>query len=160
MSVREAWNATWDINVTGTHICTQTFLPLLLKSPDPRLIFNTSGMSSLARCSDPASPWVTYPDAGLENKPFFPMGYMSSKAGLNMVMVQWARVLRKDVVKVWAVSPGFLATNLGGNPEVLREMGAGDPGQGGRVLVDCVEGRRDADVGRVVCGWVEGVQEW
>ncbi|KAF2166415.1 hypothetical protein M409DRAFT_32873, partial [Zasmidium cellare ATCC 36951] len=149
MTVREAFNMNWDINVTGTHLATHTFLPLLLKSSDPRIIFNTSGMSSLARCSDPTSPWVKYPDAGLP-KPFSPVGYMSSKTGLNMVMVQWARQLKNDGVKVWAVSPGFLATNLGGRPELLKKMGAGDPSQGGRALVECVEGARDGEVGRVV----------
>ncbi|KAK4500151.1 hypothetical protein PRZ48_008337 [Zasmidium cellare] len=159
LTLREAWAMNWDINVTGTHIATQTFLPLLLKSKDPRIVFNTSGMSSLARCSDPNSPWVKYPEAGLP-KPFSTMGYMSSKTGLNMVMVQWARVLKNDGVKVWAVSPGFLATNLGGRPELLKQMGAGDPSQGGRALVGCVEGERDGEVGRVVNGFEEGVQDW
>lgn len=93
MTIREAWSMNWDINVTGTHIATQTFLPLLLKSEDPRLVFNTSGMSSLTRCSDPESPWVKVPEKGLP-KPFSPMGYMASKCGLNMLMVQWANALR------------------------------------------------------------------
>lgn len=58
------------------------------------------------------------------------------------------------------MSPGFLATNLGGRPELLKSMGAGDPSQGGRALVECVEGKRDGEAGRVVNGFEEGVQAW
>jgi len=38
IGTREAWNKTWDVNVTGAQITTLTFLPLLFKSQDPRLI--------------------------------------------------------------------------------------------------------------------------
>ena len=31
-----------------------------------------------------------------------------------MLMREWTRLLRNDGVKVWAVSPGFLATGLAG----------------------------------------------
>jgi NAD(P)-dependent dehydrogenase (short-subunit alcohol dehydrogenase family) len=47
LTMREMWNKSWDVNTTGTHILTHTFLPLLLKSFDPRLLFITSGTSSL-----------------------------------------------------------------------------------------------------------------
>lgn len=46
MSIREAFNASWDTNVSGTHVLTHLAIPLLLKSSDPRLLFVTSGTSS------------------------------------------------------------------------------------------------------------------
>lgn len=48
MSTRELWNTTWDVNVTGTQVMTELFVPLLLKSENPRLLFLTSGTASLA----------------------------------------------------------------------------------------------------------------
>ena len=76
-----------------------------------------------------------------------------------MVMKQWERILKNDGVKVWSVSPGFLATGLGGNKEMLIKMGAGDPATGGALMKDIVEGKRDGDVGLVV--HTEGtVQPW
>lgn len=30
-----------------------------------------------------------------------------------MMMTQWTRILKEDNVKVWAISPGYLATGLG-----------------------------------------------
>ena len=67
-----------------------------------------------------------------------------------MLMRQWQRLLSADGVKVWSVSPGFLATGLGGNRELLKKMGAGDPALGGRLIRGVVEGERDGDVGLVV----------
>lgn len=149
MSTREAFNRSWDVNVAGAHITTSTFLPLLLKSPDPRVVFNTSGVSSLAHAADPCHFTYRAPPAGVP-KPAGTVSYRASKAGLNMVMLEWARMLRDDGVKVWAVAPGFFATDIGeGDPGAMRKMGAGDPAVGGEALVDVVEGRRDGDVGRV-----------
>ena len=47
MTMREMWNKSWDVNTTGTYILTHTFMPLLLKASEPRLIFITSGTSAL-----------------------------------------------------------------------------------------------------------------
>ena len=47
MGMREAWNASWDTNVTGTQVLTSLAVPLLLKAEDPRLIFLASGTSTL-----------------------------------------------------------------------------------------------------------------
>jgi NAD(P)-dependent dehydrogenase (short-subunit alcohol dehydrogenase family) len=130
MSIREAWNVSWDTNVAGTQVLTTNAMPLLLKSSDPRLIFITSGTSTLAeteRHDGPmfgrinASPPAGWPkDAG----PIPITSYRSSKCGLNMLMREWHRLLANDGVKVWAISPGFLATGLGGiGPEKLKQVG-------------------------------------
>ncbi|CAG8908984.1 unnamed protein product [Penicillium egyptiacum] len=159
MTARQAWNKSWDVNVTGAHIMTTKFLPLLLKSQDPRLLFITSGLSSLQGASDPENPKNIFAPAGLPKAlPF--VGYRSAKAGLNMLMVEWSKVLRNDGVKVWAVAPGLLATSLGGDTELLKRLGAQDPKVGGETIRRVVEGKREKDVGKVVREYVSPIQPW
>lgn len=126
-------------------------MPLLLKSADPRLIF-VSGLSGITKASQ--GPYYPTPDlpAGWPKKVGFEtIGYRCSKCALNMLMVDWNHKLKADGVKVWAVGPGMLATNLGGlGPEKARELGAGDPSAGGDIIRRVVEGERDNDVGKYV----------
>jgi len=129
MTVREAFNATWDVNVSGTHVMTHEFAPLLLKSSNPRLMFVTSGTSSLSETASMdypplarlnASPPAGWPKPQSINSV---VSYRSSKTGLNMLMREWAKNLKNDGVKVFAISPGFLATNLGNlGPEQLKKV--------------------------------------
>ncbi|KAI1114107.1 hypothetical protein F5Y14DRAFT_451287 [Nemania sp. NC0429] len=156
-TMREGFNAAWDVNVTGTHILTTLAVPLLLKSSDPRLLFIASGTATLAeteRTDHPAlmrinaSPPAGWPKQaiGMETT-----SYRSAKTGLNMIMREWHRTLLNDGVKVWAVSPGFLATGLAGiGAEKLKQIGAQDPAIGGHFLKDVIEGQRDHDVGKVI----------
>ncbi|KAK8078697.1 Short-chain dehydrogenase/reductase 2b [Apiospora phragmitis] len=159
MSVRDAFNAMWDVNVSGTHVLTQLAAPLLLQSASPRLLFVTSGTSTLAETEVFDTPMAqrlnASPPAGWPkvNPPgtMSVTGYRSAKTGLNMLMREWARILRNDGVKVWAVSPGFLATGLGGGgADRLRAAGALDPAVGGETVRDVVERKRDGEVGKVV----------
>ena len=159
MTIREAWTKAYDINVAGTQVLTTAFMPLLLKSSDPRLLFITSGGSSLQITADKNQPRYPVPVAGWPK----PAGrsftsYRSSKTALNMLMLDWARVLRNDGVKVWAISPGLLATGLGGDPEALKQMGAEDPALGGGFVREVLEGKRDEDVGKVVSR--QGTRPW
>ncbi|KIX98126.1 uncharacterized protein Z520_06206 [Fonsecaea multimorphosa CBS 102226] len=165
LTMREMWNKSWEVNVTGTYILTYTLVPLLLKSSDPRLLFITSGTSTLAEHTNQAMPINRSPtDKGWPKASggFGALGipaYRASKTGLNMMMREWARVLKEDNVKVWCVSPGMLATGLGfGDPERLKQMGALDPSVGAGVVRDVVEGKRDKDVGCVVRK--DGIQPW
>lgn len=59
---------------------------------------------------------------------------------------------------MWAVSPGFLATGLVGDPEIAKAMGAMDPSIGGEFVKDVIEGARDEDVGKVI--QQDRVQPW
>lgn len=128
MTVREAFNASWDVNVSGTHVLTHEFAPLLLKSSGPRLLFITSGTSSLTETDQfdypPLARLNASPEAGWpKNNPIPVIGYRSSKTGLNMVMREWTKVLKNDGVKVFAISPGFLATGLAGvGAEQLKKV--------------------------------------
>ncbi|KAF4910007.1 Short-chain dehydrogenase/reductase tropE [Colletotrichum viniferum] len=141
-------------------------MPLLLKSSDPRLMFITSGTSSLiesglvdvpvpkfrALNASPAKGWPkNTPDA-------IPL-YRSVKTGLNMLMREWHRTLLNDGVKVWGINPGYVATGIGGvGAEEMKKMGARDPAEAGKFIKDVVEGSRDEDVGKVVRA--NGVQPW
>ncbi|GJC77182.1 short-chain dehydrogenase/reductase tropE [Colletotrichum liriopes] len=160
-TLRQNFNKSYDVNTSGTHVITHVFVPLLLKSSDPRILFVTSGLSDLHSAETiglaPFQP-QSVPPAGWP-KPFtMQAGYRSSKVALNMVMLNWHWLLKADGVKVWCISPGFLATGLGGNPELLKKMGAGEPSQGGILIKQVVEGERDADVGKVVNK--DGIQSW
>ncbi|KAK4695031.1 hypothetical protein P7C71_g2642, partial [Lecanoromycetidae sp. Uapishka_2] len=162
LTMRQAWNASWNVNTVGTQIMTATFVPLLLKSEDPRLLFMASGTSSLKGTENPAMPFNKVPAGGwpkeaptaINNIP----AYRSSKCGMNMMMREWYRILREDGVKVWCISPGFLATGLGGDQEVNKSLGAGDPATAGQFVRTVLEGQRDDDVGRVLVR--DGVQPW
>ncbi|KAK5654535.1 hypothetical protein OQA88_7164 [Cercophora sp. LCS_1] len=162
LSLRESLVKNFDVNVAGTHVLTDTFVPLLLKSEGPRLLFVTSGLSSLENGARQFFPAMFnsqgIPKGWPKDGFVLPLGYRSSKAGLNMVMLGWHYALSGDGVKVWALSPGFLATGLGGNPEVLKKMGAGDPALGGGFIKKVVDGERDADAGKVITR--DGVQAW
>lgn len=166
LSLREAWNATWDTNVAGTMVLTSHSVPLLLSSSDPRLIFITSGTASLEETElfdTPAlkrlnsSPAVKgWPKDKVEVPVTM---YRSAKTGLNMAMREWTRLLKEDGVKVWGISPGFLATGLASaGAEKMRKMGALDPKIGGEFVKDVVKGMRDGDVGKVIRK--DAVQPW
>lgn len=155
--MREAWTKTYDVNVSGTQVMTYTFVPLLLKSFDPRVLFLTSGLSTLQGLEKSWMPaHAPTPQAGWPKKGFTYGAYRSSKAALNMMMLTWFWMLKEDGVKVWCLSPGMLATDLGGIKKQLEASGAGHPSIGGNLIRKIIEGERDADVGKVVNG--EGVQ--
>ncbi|KAI1262026.1 NAD(P)-binding protein [Xylariaceae sp. FL1019] len=158
MTLRQGFNASWDVNVAGTHVLTTLAVPLLIKSADPRLLFVTSGTSCIHETTlgtdHPALKRInSSPPAGWpKNMPgMMTTSYRSAKTGLNMLMREWHRMLLNDGVKVWCISPGFLATGLAGvGVEKLKEMGALDPSVGGHFIKDVVEGQRDADVGKII----------
>ncbi|KAF4617029.1 hypothetical protein G7Y89_g15120 [Cudoniella acicularis] len=51
VSLRECFTKSYDVNVAGTHVLTSTFMPLLLKSADPRLIF-VAGLSQITQAAE------------------------------------------------------------------------------------------------------------
>ena len=158
MTERAMWQKTYDLNVIGTQIMTSTFVPLLLKSKDPRLLFVTSGTATLSGTEDRSIIVNRIPSKGWPKAEFSLPSYRTSKCALNMMMREWHRILKEDGVKVWCLSPGLLATNLGNNPEMLKKIGAGDPAVAGPFIKDILEGRRDDDTGLVVIR--DGVQPW
>ncbi|KAL4949527.1 hypothetical protein BDW69DRAFT_174222 [Aspergillus filifer] len=158
LTLRQSFNKAWDVNVSGTHVMTSTFIPLLLKSSSSRIIFVTSGTSTLKGTESRNLPVDRVPPAGWPKTTYSLAGYRSVKTGLNMLMREWVRILTDDGVKVFAISPGLLATNLAGNPEAMKAMGAGDPAVAGPLFRDVLEGRRDEQAGFVVNK--DGIQPW
>ncbi|KAK5993066.1 Short-chain dehydrogenase/reductase tropE [Cladobotryum mycophilum] len=139
-NLRSIFNQSYDINVTGTNIFTAAISPLLLKSSSPRLIFLASGLSTILSHSNSTMP--AYVPPAYDPPP---------KAG-------WPKE-EEDGVRVWAISSGFLATHLGGSPEHMKALGAGDASLGGDIVRRVVEGERDADIGKVV-KQNGAIQEW
>ncbi|KAF1830722.1 NAD(P)-binding protein [Decorospora gaudefroyi] len=160
--IRATFNKAYSLNVTSSQVMTHIFAPLLIASSDPRLLFVTSGISSLERnSSDENSNFVRGPPPKGWPKPPVPsqIGYRTSKVALNMIMLEWKKTFKVDGVKVFGISPGFLATNLGGmGPEFLKNMGAADPSIGGHFIRDVVEGKRDEGHGKVINK--DGVMPW
>ncbi|KAJ5234501.1 uncharacterized protein N7469_003669 [Penicillium citrinum] len=136
--MREVWNRLWDINTIGTHILTYTFAPLLLQSADPRLLFVTSGTSTLAESDNLALRFNQPPKKGWPKSSLMIPAYRAMKA--------------------WCIAPGFLAMGIGGNLEMNKQMGAIDPAVGADLVRDVVEGGEDQHVGRVIRR--DGVQPW
>jgi len=95
--------ATFGVNLLGPVRVTRAFLPLLEKSDLPRIVMVSSGLGSLTVTTDPDR---------LEST-LHGLVYPSSKAALNMVTSQYAKVL--PGWKVNAVDPGYTATDLNGH---------------------------------------------
>lgn len=137
------------MNVTGTHVLTYTFIPLLLKSSDPRLIF-VAGLSHITLAAQNYFPTPPQPAGWPKKVDFETISYRCSKTALNMLMLDWNHKLKADGVKVWGVGPGMLATDLGNIREKVEEMGGGHPSIGGKLLKTVVDGERDDDVGKLI----------
>ena len=149
LSIREAWNKSWDTNVAGTQVMTSTFIPLLLKSSEPRLLFVTSGTSTLTETEIFDNPVLARinasPEAGWPKpKELNPISsYRSSKTGLNMAMREWHRILKNDGVKVCCISPGFLATGLAGiGTEQLKKVSVHALVRSNNSLTESIDGRK------------------
>ncbi|WVR00372.1 hypothetical protein IAU59_007515 [Kwoniella sp. CBS 9459] len=152
MTVREAFNKAFNTNVSSTHLLTSALLPLLLKSSSPRIVFVSSGIGSLGEHTTLNIPINQSPPAGWPKEPTFNITtYRTTKTAMNMMILEWIRVLKNDDVKIHIIDPGLLATNLGGStPEQLRKMGAKEPIEGGRFIKSVIEGKRDDDMGKMV----------
>ena len=94
-----------ETNVIGVIRVTNAMLPLLRRSPSPRIVNMSSGVGSLTRQSDAAGELTTGPVA---------VAYSPSKTFLNAVTVQYARELRGTDILINAACPGFVATDLNG----------------------------------------------
>jgi NAD(P)-dependent dehydrogenase (short-subunit alcohol dehydrogenase family) len=92
----------FDTNLFGVISVTQTFLDMLRKSSEPRIVNVTSGLGSLTLHNDPT--WKYYKVKAAV--------YNSSKAALNMYTIALAYELRDTPFKVNAVDPGFTATDF------------------------------------------------
>jgi NAD(P)-dependent dehydrogenase (short-subunit alcohol dehydrogenase family) len=107
----QVWRETFDTNVFGLVEVTQAFLPLLHKSAAARIVNVSSALGSLAMHSDPAAPFGD----------FRVPAYNVSKSAVNAWTLQLAYEFKDSAIKVNAVHPGYVKTEMnkgGGDLEI------------------------------------------
>ncbi|KAF2846069.1 NAD(P)-binding protein [Plenodomus tracheiphilus IPT5] len=107
-STRDLFNQTFGTNVIGTACLTEALLPLLRKSSLPRVVFVSSRMSSLAEATNKEMPFFHWDFKA----------YDASKAAVNMLALNYARMLEDAGALVNVACPGLVSTSLNNhNPE-------------------------------------------
>lgn len=71
--------------------------------------------------------------------------YAACKAALNMYMLLDWRESQATDIKVFAMCPGFVVSNLMGSEKTARTGGALDPRKPEKLVLSIVEGERDED---------------
>jgi NAD(P)-dependent dehydrogenase (short-subunit alcohol dehydrogenase family) len=95
---------TLETNVLGAFALTRACLPLLRRSPHPRIVNVSSTAGSLADMA-----------ATVDGGDDFPApSYRVSKAALNALTLVLAKDLRSDRILVNACCPGWVRTDMGG----------------------------------------------
>jgi NAD(P)-dependent dehydrogenase (short-subunit alcohol dehydrogenase family) len=92
----------FDTNFFGTIQTTQAFIPLLRRSPAPRIVNVSSGLGSLTQHSDPNWEYYAIKSAA----------YGPSKTALNAYTVALAYELKDTAFKVNSIDPGYTATDF------------------------------------------------
>lgn len=92
--------------VFGVIAVTNAMLPLLRRSPAPRIVHLGGEAASLAITNDLDGIFASLPPSA---------AYEPSKTALNALTVDYAHELRRDGILVNAATPGFCATNLNGH---------------------------------------------
>jgi NAD(P)-dependent dehydrogenase (short-subunit alcohol dehydrogenase family) len=92
-----------ETNVLGVIRVTNAMLPLLRRSPSPRIVNMSSTVGSLTRQTTP----------GAQTGPIS-AAYATSKTFLNAVTIQYAKELADTNILINAGCPGFCATDLNG----------------------------------------------
>jgi NAD(P)-dependent dehydrogenase (short-subunit alcohol dehydrogenase family) len=109
-----------ETNVIGVVRVTNALLPLLRRSPSPRIVNMSSSVGSLTRQTDPAFEGATGPISA---------AYSPSKTFLNAITVQYAKELHDTNILVNAGCPGYCATDLNGF------RGVRTPAQGAAIAI-------------------------
>jgi NAD(P)-dependent dehydrogenase (short-subunit alcohol dehydrogenase family) len=93
---------TFETNLFGAVGVLESFLPLLRRSDQPRIVNVSSTMGSLADQTDPESPYYA----------MVVPAYQASKAALNSVTIALAKQLAGTGMVATSVCPGFVRTGL------------------------------------------------
>ncbi|KAL4912650.1 hypothetical protein BDW62DRAFT_216142 [Aspergillus aurantiobrunneus] len=98
-------------NVTLSHLVTRAFMPLLRKGNGKTIVNITSTLGSIGR----APTAIMHPAHA----------YKISKAAMNMMTVLYAHEYAEEGFSIFAVNPGWLRTDMGGeNADLPVETGA------------------------------------
>ena len=122
-----------ETNAHGPARLIQLALPLLRKSSGARVVNVSSTAGSMAAIANPTG--------ALAAAPYKPYAYCLSKIALNGVTVLFADELKKDKIKVNAVCPGLVKS------QVSRFMGTRGPSEGARIVIDLATIDEDGPTG-------------
>ena len=86
------WNETLRSNLTGTFLMARAVAEAMVRSRRPGLIVN---VSSISRAGNPGQS-----------------AYAATKAGIDALTVTWAQELATYGIRVVALAPGFIETNM------------------------------------------------
>lgn len=108
MSLAE-WQAVIDVNLTGVFLCGREAATRMIEAGNPGVIINISSVSRAG-------------NMGQTN-------YSAAKAGVVAMAVAWARELARYGIRVAAVAPGFINTEMvaGMKPEAREKLVSGIP---------------------------------
>ncbi|KAH6609295.1 hypothetical protein Trco_002641 [Trichoderma cornu-damae] len=135
-----------EVNTIAPYAVTLAFKPLLFVQPrdggvkDKRIVYVSSGLGSIGERLNPQGRFYNSPTPT----------YRISKAAVNMMAMCDGVELRHQGVKVFAFDPEFVATGIYATPDELRKMGALEPHLSGESCRDIIEGKRDADMQKLV----------
>jgi NAD(P)-dependent dehydrogenase (short-subunit alcohol dehydrogenase family) len=132
-----ALSETLNVNVIAVHKVSSAFLPLLSCGTQKKLLIISSQLGSMANNED-FSKGAPFPS------------YKISKAAVNMLTVQYAMELGPKSFTVFAVNPGWLRTDMGGQHANL------EPRIGARQVIKIIQEATAADNGSFRQIYVEG----
>lgn len=159
VELKECSNSNFNNCVTSNILVTKAFIPLLRKSPWPRVIMNSSARGSLGRTASREVPFIPFPPNSIRivkatniSSYFLPsvqlppvalIDYCVSKAALNMLTLHYQ--ISEDNYKdegekitFWSVSPGHTKTAFN------NYTGKKDPVDSGEAFVRLLESDRGA----------------
>ncbi|MGF6495657.1 NAD(P)-dependent dehydrogenase (short-subunit alcohol dehydrogenase family) [Luteibacter sp. 621] len=111
----QVWRDTFDTNLFAVVEVTNAFLPLIKASPAGRIVNVSSQLGSFAMHLDPKSPIFDFKIPA----------YNVSKSAVNAWTIHLAYELRDTNVKVNAIHPGYVKTEMnGGHGEIDVPTGA------------------------------------
>jgi NAD(P)-dependent dehydrogenase (short-subunit alcohol dehydrogenase family) len=113
---------TFETNLFGAVRATERLLPLLRRSKAGRIANVSTTMGSLADQGDPNSPYYAA----------IVPAYQASRASLNSVTIGLSKLLADTPIKVNAVCPGFVQTDL---TPINRDQAPLTPADAARVIV-------------------------